>query len=568
MEKSSTGVAANNGKITPDQVQAIYLAQANIFYFEASQPKSWVPLCDSTVPISILYDNTRSIYRIISVDADIKEVIVNTTVIPDLEFVKTTSKFGYWKDVASGRIFGIGFASEYEAEAFDECLKKVKQNIGPPSVNSCMNLNSPETSTTKVDNKHLTGGSVSNASNKLHQQRPHRPTYHGDGLHGEGDGPMKFPPITGSSSKAGSHGLESPGRRKKLNWEDIEQLGPAVLSFLNTNRHQQNGTMKSSNHANEHRPSTYKVDLPVIGTAPPTAAPQPRVFSGNVEDVRPTQPFHHPFHQYYNPQLARHIPVTPAPLPIDNSMMSLTMPLPQGYCYQGPPSLAQAPSSDNAGGSVTPRGNAPNERRDLLDEINRIKAENIKLSESLIESTCHAKKWELQMNAVRADNLQLVKNVSDLNSKIEAVHSECRETKEQASRWKDHYQQAVASTKEKCQQLKDLEDKLKSAASDKIRAESVMKDLEEELKKQQQINREQLCVTSNHAAAGQYNNKYFKELEDHYRKLLADSQKRVEELLRKDGDRKNVLRGVDTLFTGAIQGLINIHGQIRQAYEQ
>lgn len=172
------------------------------------------------------------------------------------------------------------------------------------------------------------------------------------------------------------------------------------------------------------------------------------------------------------------------------------------------------------------------------------------------------------MSSLRDDNIQLVKSVADLNSKVDSLNKDSREYKEQANRWKEHYQQAVTSAKEKSQSLKDAEDKLKCCSADKSRIESVMKDLEEELKRQQQINKEQQTLNNNGHVVGQFSNKYFKELEEHYRKLLADAQKRIEEVLRKDRDRKNVLRGVDTLFTGAIQGLINIHGQIRQAYEQ
>jgi len=260
--------------------------------------------------------------------------------------------------------------------------------------------------------------------------------------------------------------------------------------------------------------------------------------------------------------------------------MPLTMSIPHGYCYQGPPppslqsnSMIGNQCSGGAGDSSRIMENslkaAAATTAELFEEINRLKNENIKLSESLIESTCNAKKWELQTSSLREDNIQLVKSVADLNSKVDSVNKECREYKEQANRWKEHYQQAVTSAKEKSQSLKDAEDKLKCCSQDKSRIESVMKDLEEELKRQQQINKEQQQTMSNgHQMVGQFSNKYFRELEDHYKKLLTDSQKKIEEVLRKDGDRKNVLRGVDTLFTGAIQGLINIHGQIRQAYEQ
>jgi len=211
------------------------------------------------------------------------------------------------------------------------------------------------------------------------------------------------------------------------------------------------------------------------------------------------------------------------------------------------------------------------DRRDLTEEMNRLRNENAKLNQSLIESTCAAKKWEVQVNSLRDDNIQLVKSIADLkvyNTKLESTMREVREYKEQANRWKEHYQQACSSAKEKGQHLKETEDKLKQASADKYRIESVLKDLEDELKRQQQINKEQQNTNHGHVVAGQTTNKYFKELEDHYRNLLGESQKKIEEILLKDTDRNNVLKGVDTLFTGAIQGLINIHGQIRQAYEQ
>ncbi|ODM88208.1 Homer protein 2 [Orchesella cincta] len=545
-----------------DQVQAIYLAQANIFAYEATKStKSWVPLCDSTVPISILYDNTRSIYRIISVDAEIKEVVVNTTVIPELEFVKTTQKFGYWKDIASGRVFGIGFASEYEAEAFDECLRKVKQNIGPPSVNSCMSLISDTQE----------NSSTSNNNNSNAKTEPPPQSYRPATLQGQGDGQTHHKLQTHITPYGTGGTLQ---QAKQLNWNDYEQIGPTVLQMMNS--HNQGMT-----HIGASRPSTYKVDLPIIRTATaqqnsraPTSNTPPK-FYPNLEDLRlpAPPPYHVPFQ--YIPQQIRQQP--PAESSGQNGNGSpLTMPLPmsipQGYCYQGP----QA-SSTTTGSSLTeqlfnmehnpPKSNVMDlnnsDRRDFADEINRIKSENMKLSESLIESTCNAKKWELQVNSLREDNIQLVKSVAELNSKVDAANKDCRDLKEQANRWKEHYQQAVNSAKEKGQHLKDCEDKLKYASADKARIENVLKDLQDELKRQQENYKEQ---SANHV--GQYTNKYFKELEEHYRKLLSDSQKRIEEVLRKDNDRKNVLRGVDTLFTGAIQGLINIHGQIRQAYEQ
>lgn len=601
-----------------DQVQAIYLAQANIFSYEARKSaKSWVPLCDSTVPISILYDNTRSIYRIISVDADIKEVVVNTTVIPELEFVKTTQKFGYWKDIASGRVFGIGFASEYEAEAFDECLRKVKQNIGPPSINSSVSLNSDsghhiDSSSGSHNVQQSNSSSGSPPLQRLYPAGHDDAKDHRDHYAPSSNTTIKLPPIAPTPTTTTPRGcpitqLQLPPAKKQVNWDDYDQIGPAVLSFMNNNRQQQHQqaphhAFLANNHSmfgpSDHRPSTYKVDLPIINggnSMPGTAASHSKHYGAtsppqqqNMDELRMSvgaaslpppapAPYHHhvPYQPYYgSPSSAVEQPSTsgagpPAPL------MPLTMSIPHGYCYQGPPPLQTTTNmvgtaggaGDSSRGIMDGSMKVASTTADLLDELNRLKSENVKLSESLIETTCNAKKWELQVSSIREDNIQLVKSVAELNSKVDSLNKDCREYKEQASRWKEHYQQAVTSAKEKSQNLKEAEEKLKCCSVDKSRIESVMKDLEEELKRQQQINKEQLAL-NNSNVVGQFSNKYFKELEDHYRKLLADSQKRIEEVLRKDGDRKNVLRGVDTLFTGAIQGLINIHGQIRQAYEQ
>jgi hypothetical protein len=118
----------NHQNQTQKTIQPLYLAQANVFIFD----KTWSPLVEYPVPISLLYDENRAIYRIISMDLGAetnKKVLINSTLLPFLEFHKTSTTFGHWTDKSTGKIYGIGFHSQFELEAFEDSLKKAQSAI-------------------------------------------------------------------------------------------------------------------------------------------------------------------------------------------------------------------------------------------------------------------------------------------------------------------------------------------------------------------------------------------------------------------------------------------------------
>lgn len=78
---------------------------------------------------SIMFDATRNMYRLIAVDPSCKHVIVNSTIVPDLEFHKTSERFGHWTDQATGTVYGIGFKTSKQLEDFQDCIEKAKSSF-------------------------------------------------------------------------------------------------------------------------------------------------------------------------------------------------------------------------------------------------------------------------------------------------------------------------------------------------------------------------------------------------------------------------------------------------------
>jgi hypothetical protein len=42
------------------------------------------------------------------------QVIINSTITPNMTFTKTSQKFGQWADSRANTVFGLGFASEQQ----------------------------------------------------------------------------------------------------------------------------------------------------------------------------------------------------------------------------------------------------------------------------------------------------------------------------------------------------------------------------------------------------------------------------------------------------------------------
>ncbi|XP_056869692.1 homer protein homolog 2 isoform X1 [Takifugu flavidus] len=105
--------------------QPIYTTRAHVFQIDPTTKKNWVPASKQAVTVSYFYDSTRNSYRIISVDG-FKQVIINSTITPNMTFTKTSQKFGQWADSRANTVFGLGFASEQQLAKFAEKFQEVK----------------------------------------------------------------------------------------------------------------------------------------------------------------------------------------------------------------------------------------------------------------------------------------------------------------------------------------------------------------------------------------------------------------------------------------------------------
>ncbi|XP_077080535.1 homer protein homolog 2 isoform X2 [Siphateles boraxobius] len=108
-----------------DMEQPIFTTRAHVFQIDPSTKKNWVPGSKQAVTVSYFYDSTRNSYRIISVDGT--KVIINSTITPNMNFTKTSQKFGQWADSRANTVFGLGFASEQQLAKFAEKFLEVKE---------------------------------------------------------------------------------------------------------------------------------------------------------------------------------------------------------------------------------------------------------------------------------------------------------------------------------------------------------------------------------------------------------------------------------------------------------
>ncbi|XP_055030298.1 homer protein homolog 2 isoform X3 [Misgurnus anguillicaudatus] len=105
--------------------QPIFTTRAHVFQIDPSTKKNWVPASKQAVTVSYFYDSTRNSYRIISVDGS--KVIINSTITPNMNFTKTSQKFGQWADSRANTVFGLGFSSEQQLSKFAEKFQEVKE---------------------------------------------------------------------------------------------------------------------------------------------------------------------------------------------------------------------------------------------------------------------------------------------------------------------------------------------------------------------------------------------------------------------------------------------------------
>ncbi|XP_057899067.1 homer protein homolog 1-like [Melospiza georgiana] len=106
----------------------IFSTQAHVFQIDPNTKKNWVPTSKHAVTVSYFYDSTRNVYRIISLDSS--KAIINSTIIPNMTFAKTSQKFGQWADSRANTVYGLGFSSEHHLSKFAEKFQEFKGAAG------------------------------------------------------------------------------------------------------------------------------------------------------------------------------------------------------------------------------------------------------------------------------------------------------------------------------------------------------------------------------------------------------------------------------------------------------
>lgn len=117
----------------------IYTTKAHVFMIDPVTKKSWVPASKNAIPVNFFFDSARNTYRIIGVEGP--KAIINSTVLQNMAFTKTSTKFGQWADVRANTVYGLGFSSDTLLNKFAEQFEDIRERAGKLE----MNESSPQT---------------------------------------------------------------------------------------------------------------------------------------------------------------------------------------------------------------------------------------------------------------------------------------------------------------------------------------------------------------------------------------------------------------------------------------
>ncbi|KAM9794525.1 homer protein homolog 1-like isoform X1 [Syngnathus typhle] len=105
--------------------QPIFSTRAHIFQIDPTTKKNWLPTSKHAVTVSYFFDSTRNVYRIISLDG--AKAVINSTITPNMNFTKTSQKFGQWADSRANTVYGLGFSCESHLSKFAEKFAEFKE---------------------------------------------------------------------------------------------------------------------------------------------------------------------------------------------------------------------------------------------------------------------------------------------------------------------------------------------------------------------------------------------------------------------------------------------------------
>lgn len=95
---------------------------AHVFQIDPQTRRSWVPIGDgSPIPIAFYHDTSSNTYHIVATDNG--EAVVDSQLTPNMNFNKTSQKFGQWTDQRAGTVYGVGFQTEPNLAEFTETFE-------------------------------------------------------------------------------------------------------------------------------------------------------------------------------------------------------------------------------------------------------------------------------------------------------------------------------------------------------------------------------------------------------------------------------------------------------------
>lgn len=96
--------------------------RAHVFEIDQTK-KGWKPCSSQAVPVSMYHDATHDLHRVVSVDGT--KALINSAISSSaMAFTKTSQKFGQWRDPRAKTVYGLGFASEADLDAFAAKFKE------------------------------------------------------------------------------------------------------------------------------------------------------------------------------------------------------------------------------------------------------------------------------------------------------------------------------------------------------------------------------------------------------------------------------------------------------------
>ncbi len=121
----------------------MFATHAHVFQIDPETKKKWLPSSSSAVRVAYYHDPARKTYRIIAIENNkvlrlpggcperpkielvpsgmstregvplcTTQALVNSTITANMNFTKTSPKFGQWSDHRANTVYGLGFSSE------------------------------------------------------------------------------------------------------------------------------------------------------------------------------------------------------------------------------------------------------------------------------------------------------------------------------------------------------------------------------------------------------------------------------------------------------------------------